>query len=72
MRTERSIELVREGRFAAEVDVLLIDTGKGWSPYLSYEDATKLDTVRLALRRGDLTAAAALARVYELTPVAAE
>jgi hypothetical protein len=28
--------------------------------------------VKLALRRGDLKAAAALARIYELTPVAAE
>jgi hypothetical protein len=29
-------------------------------------DAKKLDEVRLALRRGDLAAAARLARVYEL------
>jgi len=50
MKTEPSIEYVHEGRYAAEVNVVLIDTGKGWSPYLSYEDATKLDTVRLALR----------------------
>ena len=35
-------------------------------------DAKKLDEVRLALRRGDLKAASALARIYELKPVAAE
>jgi hypothetical protein len=35
-------------------------------------DAKKLDEVRLALRNGDLAAAAKLAKIYELKPVAAE
>ena len=72
MKTEPSIELVREGRHVAEVDVTLLVNDHAWSPYLSAADVRKLDSVRLALRRGDLKAAAALARVYELTPVAAE
>jgi len=72
MKTEPSIELVREGRHVAEVDVTLLVNDHEWSPYLSAADVRKLDSVRLALRRGDLKAAAALARVYELTPVAAE
>ena len=63
---------MREGQYAAEVEVELIVTGQGWSPYLSFEDGNKFDQVRLALRRGDLAAAAKLARVYELTPLAAE
>ena len=41
-----------------------------WAPYLSLEDALKLDDVRAALRRGDLENAARLSRVYTLTPVA--
>jgi hypothetical protein len=65
-------ELVREGRYLAEVPVTLIETGSGWSPYLSLKDAEKLDEVRLALRRGDLEAAARLGKVFELTPVMAE
>lgn len=65
-------KLVREGRYAAEVDVTLIRTENEWSPYLSLEDAKKLDQVRLALRAGDLKAAARLGRIYELKPVAAE
>jgi hypothetical protein len=64
--------LVREGPYIAEVDVTLIETDHEWSPYLSAQDVRKLDEVRLALRRGDLAAAARLARVYELKPVAAE
>jgi hypothetical protein len=72
VKSSDAIELVREGRYMAEVPVVLIETGSGWSPYLSLEDAEKLDEVRLALRRGDLKAAARLGRVYELTPVAAE
>jgi hypothetical protein len=47
----------------------LIYTDEGWSPYLSLEDAYKLDDVREALKQGDLKAASRLGRVYRLTPV---
>jgi hypothetical protein len=62
-------KLVREGQYAAEVDVKLIDPETGWSPYLSLEDAQKLDEVREALRRRDLKRAGQLARVFKLTPI---
>jgi hypothetical protein len=62
-------KLVHEGKYAAEVDVELVETGEGWSPYLSLEDAYKLDTVREALHRGDVESAARLSRVFKLTPV---
>ena len=62
-------KLVHEGNYVAEVDVEIIDTGKGWSPYLSLEDAKKLDDVREALRKGDLKKATKSARVYRLDPV---
>jgi len=52
------------------VDVELLEDATEWSPYLSVEDAYKLDDVRDALRRGDIAAAAKLARVFELRPVA--
>jgi len=64
-------KLVREGEYAAEVAVELIETGESWSPYLSVQDAEKLDQVREALRRGNLEEAGKLARVYRLTPVSA-
>lgn len=63
-------KLVHEAQYVAEVDVELIETEDGWSPYLSLEDAYKLDDVREALRRGDIKTAASLARVFILTPVA--
>ena len=69
--TRRSTELVREGRYAAEVDVELIEDEETWSPLLSLADAEKLDAVRRALRDGDLSAAAKHGRVFELTLVAA-
>jgi len=53
----------------AEVDVELVETDEGWSPYLSLEDAYKLDAVREALHRGDVESAARLSRVFKLTPV---
>ncbi len=62
-------KLVHEGRYVAEVDVELLHTGEGWSPYLSLEDAYKLDDVRDALRLGDIKRAAKIARIFTLTPV---
>lgn len=69
MKKRNRTKLVQEGKFVAEVDVDLIETDEGWSPYLSLEDAYKLDDVREALRRGDIESAAKLGRVFKLTPV---
>ena len=69
MNKRRHTKFVREGPYAAEVDVELIEEGNGWSPYLSLNDARKLDEVREALRRGDIQAASRLARVFSLTPI---
>ena len=64
-------KLVREGDLVAEVCVELVDADGGWSPYLSLQDAYRLDDVREALRTQDLGRALQLAdRVYRLTPVA--
>lgn len=70
MKKRKRVKLVHEGRYVAEVDVELLEDETGWSPYLSPEDACKLDDVRDALRRGDLVSASNLARVFELRPVA--
>lgn len=70
MRTRRRIKYVLEGLYAAAVDVDWIESDTGWSPYLSLEDAQKLDEVREALRRGDFKRASQLGRVYQLTPLA--
>jgi hypothetical protein len=67
---KRVSKSVREGDYAAKVDVELIYTSDEWSPYLSLSDAEKLDAVRLALRHGDLEGASALARVFKLVPLA--
>jgi hypothetical protein len=70
MSTTESKRLVREGDFVAEVDVELLEEPEGWAPYLSLQDANKLDAVREALRSGDRQRASKLAaRVYRLTPL---
>ena len=71
MSKRRHTKLVREGAYAAEVEVELIDGEGGWAPYISPVDAGRLDEVRDALRRGDVPAAARLGRVFRLTPVSA-
>jgi hypothetical protein len=72
MSKRRRVKLVQERRYVAKVDVELLEDETGWSPYLSPEDAYKLDDVRNALRRGDIRSASNLARVFELRPVASE
>ncbi len=72
MKKRRRVKLVQEGRYVAEVDVDLLEDETGWSPYLSPEDACKLDEVRDALRREDIKAASDLSRVFELRPVASQ
>jgi len=70
--TRKTNKLVREGKYAAEVPVALIEDETAWSPYLSLDDARKLDAVRGALRAGDLDGASRYGRVFELTPIAAK
>lgn len=70
MTVRSARRFVREGAFAAEVNVELVESDGGWTPYLSVDDAYKLDNVRDALRAGDLERASRLAtRIYRLTPV---
>jgi hypothetical protein len=70
MSIKSTKRLVREGDFVAEVDVNLVEAEAGWTPYLSLDDAYRLDDVRDALRAGDVKQASRLAnRVYRLTPV---
>ena len=70
--TRKQTKLVHEGEYVAEVDVELTeaDKGTGWAPYLSLEEAKKLDDVRRALKREDLKAAGRVGRVFKLLPVA--
>ena len=67
----KTVEFIHVGKYAAEVPIELIEEEGGWSPYLSREDATKLDEVRKALKEGDVEAAAKYGRVFELLPISA-
>ena len=71
MSARKRTKYVHEGKYVAEVDVDLLEDDTGWSPYLSVEDACRLDDVREALRRGDISAASRLARIFRLEPIAA-
>ncbi len=71
MSLQKHTKLVRERDYVAEVPVELIEAGDPWAPYLSQEEARRLDRVRLALRRGDVATAAKHGRVYRLELVQA-
>jgi hypothetical protein len=70
--TKKSIKLIHEGKYAAEVEIELHYSDESWSPTMSAGDARKLETVMLALRAGDIAEAAKYGRVFELTPVGAK
>jgi hypothetical protein len=64
VRTRKHTKLVQEGGYVAEVEVHLIESEDSWAPYLSLEDAYKLDDVREALRRGDINASGHLHQLH--------
>jgi hypothetical protein len=69
MTGRHGTKFIHEGQYAAAVEVEWLESETGWSPYLSLQDAQKLDQVREALQRGDLRRAGQLARLYQLTPL---
>jgi hypothetical protein len=62
-------KLIHEGKYLAEVEIDMLYTNEGWSPYLSLDDAYKLDEVRETLKQGNIKAASKLAKIFTLTPV---
>jgi len=45
MNTRKHTKFVHEGNYAAEVEIEIIDSEDGWTPYISLDDALKLDLV---------------------------
>ncbi|MEI6651753.1 MAG: hypothetical protein WCL42_04150 [Chlorobiaceae bacterium] len=72
MNTRKHTKFVHEGNYAAEVEIEIIDSEDGWAPYISLDDALKLDRVRETLKSGDVATARTYAKkVYALSTVAA-
>jgi hypothetical protein len=71
-RSETVTRHVHEGRYAADVEITYHYAGTDWDPTIALPDVQKLERVRLALRRGDIAAAAKDAKVFELLPLAGE
>ena len=69
--SRKSVRFVHTEKYAAEVEVELIPDDGAWGPYLSRDDALKLDRVRMALKRGDIAEASREARVFQLMPLSA-
>jgi len=61
---------VRVGESVSEMEVEMMETDEGWSPYLSLEDAYKLYDICAALRRDEIRVVDRLVYAYTLTPVA--
>jgi uncharacterized protein (DUF111 family) len=64
MKRRKTTKVVRVGDYAVEVEVVMLEDEDGWGPYLTVEDALKLEDVKSALKRGDLEEPAKLGRCY--------
>ncbi|NOQ31296.1 MAG: hypothetical protein GQ570_09255 [Helicobacteraceae bacterium] len=72
MNSRLHTKMIHEGKYMAEVEVSFINTNNDdWSPYLSLDDALKIDKVREALKNDDLSIAKGLAKIYIISEVAA-
>ncbi len=69
MSVRKKKKYIHTGKYVAEVEVSLLEDQSEWGPYLSVEDALKLDNAREALRKGDIRLASTFGQVYELHPV---
>lgn len=63
---------LRHGNLMAEVKVKLAPDDGAWGPYLSLEDAEKIERVDEALKAGNIAAAAKDAQIYEVMAMAGE
>jgi hypothetical protein len=63
------VKYIHEGNYVAEVTIQLLETDESWSPYISLEDAYRLDDVREALRKNDTKEAAKYGTIYRLHKV---
>lgn len=70
MKQRKKLKYIHEGNYVAEVEVTLVVDETGWSPYISLEDAYRLDDARDALRERNLALAVKYGRIYELRLVA--
>jgi len=71
MHKRKHTKLLHEGKYVAEIEIDIIDSEAGWSPYISLEDALKMDQLRELLRKGDIESAKKMAHIYIMKPVAA-
>ena len=69
MRIRRKKKYIHEGEYVAAVEIELVEDETGWSPYMSLDDAYKLDVVREALRNRDLHAAGGYGEVFRMEHV---
>jgi len=67
---KKATKYIHEGKYVAEVEIELLHSDEGWSPYISLEDSLKLDEIRDALRKNHVKLAGKYAKIYKLEPLA--
>lgn len=67
---KKTTKYIHEGQYVAAVEVDLIHSDEGWAPYISLEDALKLDEIREALRNKNINLAGTYSKVFRMEPLA--
>ena len=67
---KKATKYIHEGKYVAEVEIELLYSNGGWSPYISLDDTLKLDEIRDALQQHNVKLAGKYAKVYRLEPLA--
>jgi len=58
------------GDVMAEIEVNMTDEPEAWGPHIDPEELDRIDSIREALKSGNLEAAAKEARLYSVKPLA--
>lgn len=69
MDTKKKTKFIHSDRYVAEVDVELEIGDQEWAPYLSVEEARKLDLVKKCLVNKNFKPLSGIARIFEKKPV---
>lgn len=70
MAKRTQTQLLHVGDYMAKLEIELEEEPEAWGPHVAPEALRRVDSVRAALKRGDVEAASKLAEVYEVRKLA--
>lgn len=66
MANRTQTQLLHVGNYMAKLEIELEDEPEAWGPHVAPEVLERIDTVRAALRQGDIDTASEYAEIYSV------